>query len=207
MVKGGIVVHPSSSSRTLALGLVFALCSAACSTTRAPKGADNENLTVGRLRHVNPTDVAVLPVVNMTGRSGLPLDVMRAQFQDALADLRYSPLALEYVDSKVVEASFDPGALSEDAILKVQVTRWDDSTWDLNSRLVVEADVYLLDTKAPEVGNALWGGHVIRRLDMVRERTITATSAELMQRTMQTFARDVLASLPSRNPAYPAQAR
>ncbi len=176
-----------------------------CNAPRAPRGADNENLSVGRLRQVNPTDVAVLPVVNMTGKQGLPLTEMRKQFQNALAELRYSPLALDYVDSKVVEASFDPGALKEDAILKLHVTRWDDSTWDLNSRLVIEADVYLLDAKAPELASALWGGHVSRRLDMIRERSSVATSESLMQRTMATFARDVLASLPSRNPAFPSE--
>jgi hypothetical protein len=201
------VFHRSSASASVSTVLALAVLAGGCKSSHLPRGADNENLVVGRLKQVNPTDVAVLPVGNSTGKEGLPLEVMRRQFQDVLADLRYSPLALDYVDSRVVEASFAPGALKEDAILQVQVTRWDDSTWGLNSRLTIEADVYLLDAQQPDVVSALWGGHVTRRLDMANERTITATSGELMERTMETFARDVLASLPSRNPAYPAQAR
>lgn len=189
--------------------LAFALAPlAACASTKPPPEAYNEGLEARRdLAAVNPADVVVLPIENQTGRSGLPLDHMRKQFHEGLVKLRYSPLALDYVDSKVVDATYTPGELREEGIFRVFLTGWDDSNWGTRGRLVIDADVYLLDANRPEVGSALWGGHVQRVMEMGQAREIAATERALMERTIERYVSEVLASLPARDPTRSAGAR
>ena len=71
----------------------------------------------------------------------------------------YSPLALDYVDGRATEASYSPGASDENALLKVVITGWDDRMWKSHARLVIDADVWLLDAGRPstEGGGQLLG--------------------------------------------------
>lgn len=183
---------------TIALAGALTLLAQACNATaKPPRGSDNAGLAAGRLAEVNPTDIAVLPIRNRTGKQ-LPLEQMRASFQAGLVRLRYSPLALDYVDQhRAVEAAYTPGQLGEQAALQVTITGWDDSRWDTHSRLIVDADVYLLDAT---VGEALWGGHVTRRVDMAAEVPAAAQEVTLFSRAVDVFVGDVLASIPPRDP-------
>lgn len=194
---------PSTMLRTTLVGscVLALLVTAACrSHIELPPGADNPDLVDGEVGSVNPLDIAVLPVENLTERGDLPLDVLRSEFHKGLVARRYSPLALEYVDGKIVEASYTPGSSNEHGLLKVQITGWDDSNWRTHSRLIVDADVWLLDPENPVPTRALWGGHVQRRLEMAFDARVTATDEALTTKTMREFATSVLASLPPRNP-------
>lgn len=185
----------------LLLALLVSVASfTACGTTRPPKGLDNPDLIVGSLARVNPLDVVVLPIQNNTGREGLPLAELRRAFHAGLVRQRYSPLALDFVDAHAVEAAYTPGDMQEQAILQVFINSWDDSQWRSMSRLRVQAEVYLLDSRNPDPKQPLWGGKVDRRVDLAQDSPGLANQAAFMSRAIEKFTEDVLASLPPRNP-------
>jgi len=196
----------NTTARTLTLALTAVLATAACANTnKPPRGYDNESLVTGRLAEVNPVDVVVLPIENLTERTDLPLEAMRADFHTGLVKRRYSPLGLEYVDARVmvedasvIEAAYEPGALQENAVFQVSILEWDDHLLDSHGRLEVTALVHLLDAQNGS-GEALWGGTVTRRIDVNLERA-TSTGGKLELRATGKFVEDVLASLPPRDP-------
>jgi len=182
--------------------LLLAWLATACGTPHRPRGADNPGLVLGRLAEKNPLDVAVLPVANSTARDDVPVDLIRREFAAGLVGLRYSPLALEYVDKRAVEASYVPGSLSEHALFRVAITRWDDTHWRSHGRLTVEGDVALTDAANP-AAPALWGGHVARTVELGLARDVIATDADRRAEAVRRFVQGVLASLPARDPTKP----
>lgn len=172
----------------------------ACGPTRPPKGIDNPNLITGSLTQVNPLDVVVLPIQNDTGRANLPLADLRKAFHAGLIRQRYSPLALEYVDAKTVEAAYAPGAMNEQAILQVILQKWDDSQVRTMSRLQIQGEIYLLDAKNPDPRQPLWGGKVDRTVNLASNVASISSGKAFNDLVVKTFAEDVLASLPARNP-------
>jgi hypothetical protein len=200
---------PGSNSQAHALCLSLLACgvlalASGCGTTPVPKGLDNEHVVVGSLKAVNPLDIVVLPIQNNTGIANLPLDRMRRDFHAGLVRLRYSPLALDYVDARTVEAAYTPGDLHEQGILQVFLSGWDDRNWRTRSRLSIDAEVYLLDPRQPDIRRPLWGGKVPRTVDMTQERAAYTTDEALLGRAIDRFVEDVLASLPPRNPELAA---
>jgi len=166
-------------------------------TPKPPRGYDNVGLQAGTLSEVNPNDIVVLPVENTTGKS-LPLDQVREEFHAGLVRLRYSPLSIDYVDARrPIEASYAPGQLSEEAALRVVITGWDDSSWISHSRLVIDAEVHLLDAT---LGQPIWGGEVSRRVDVMSDIPSSAQNRTLMAHAIEEFVGDVLASMPPRDP-------
>jgi hypothetical protein len=187
-------------ARTLSLALAAALAVSACqSTNKPPRGSDNETLVAGRLAQVNPLEVVVLPIENATGGAEVPVDVMRTEFVAGLVTRRYTPLAVDYVDERAVEASYQPGAMNEQAVLRVVVTMWDDALLSSHGRVTVQADVHLLDAGAAATGEALWGGTLQREIQVGAERK-TGNRKSLAEIAAREFAQDVLASLPPRDP-------
>jgi hypothetical protein len=186
-----------ASSALLSCALAW---SSACTSTHNQLGFDNDALVTQRLAAVNPADVVVLPIENQTGREDLPLDEIRAEFQSGLIKRLYSPLALDYVDRAAVEASYRPGTLGEQGVLQVVITGWDDSMWRSHSRLIVDADVYMLDAAAPERSSALWGGHAKRRIELTNQRVPGANPNSLMPDALRELAAGILVSLPARDP-------
>jgi hypothetical protein len=178
---------------------------AGCASTSAPRGTDNPALVTGALKSVNPLDIVVLPIQNSTGLSNLPLEEMRHDFHAGLVRQRYSPLALDYVDARTVEASYSPGDLQEQAIFQVFLSGWDDSQWKTHARLGIEAEVYLLDSRHPDVRQPLWGGKADRKIDLSGERPNFPTDSALVRRAVEKYTQDVLASLPARNPEVVAK--
>jgi len=193
-------------SRTLCSLALLALAAGCASAPKLPPGADNPGLAANEaLKETNPLDVAVLKVENRTQRSNLPLESMRKYFHAGLVERHYSPLALQFVDSKykggtAAEASYAPGDSEEQAVLKIVLTGWDDRLWKSHARLIVDADVWLIDAQRTAGAEPLWGGHVSRTMEMARLREFTAGDGPLLERTMQDFAEQVLASLPARRP-------
>lgn len=189
----------------IVLSVALVASALACKTPGAPRGTDNPALVTGALKTVNPLDVVVLPIQNTTGRDDLPLAEMRHDFHAGLVRQKYSPLALDYVDARTVEASYTPGDLQEQAILQVFLTGWDESQWKAHSRIGIEAEVYLLDSRHPDVRQPLWGGKADRKIDMAQERASFPTDKALIRRAVERYVQDVLASLPARNPEVVAQ--
>jgi hypothetical protein len=179
---------------------LFASTFSACGPTRPPRGLDNPNLVVGSLSQVNPLDIVVLPIQNNTGRANLPLTQLRQAFHAGMVRQKYSPLSLEFVDARVVEAAYTPGDLKEQAILQIFINKWDDTQWHSLARLHIEAEVYLLDSKQPDQRQPLWGGKVDRFIDLGREMQGLPNPNAAMTRAIQEFTDSVLGSLPARNP-------
>ncbi len=195
--------RPRSSSCRLArsIGAVLLVAAGCQSPSMLPAGADNPGLvTSPRLKQANPLEIVVLPVENQTGRSGLPLEALRKHLSAALVDRGYSPLALEYVDGRTSEAVYRPGSNDEEGLLKLVVTGWNDRYWRTHWRLIIDAELWLLDPLTPITADALFGGHVQRRLEMGEERKEVVDEAALLDRALQRFADQALASLPARNP-------
>ena len=187
----------SQASTFALLGALTLFVSGCQDTPKPPRGYDNVGLETGTINEVNPTDIVVLPIENATGKD-LPLDELRAGFHARLVRLRYSPLALDYVDAnRPVEASYTPGQLSEEAALKVVITGWDDSRWNTHSRLVIDAEVHVLDGVT---GASIWGGSVSRRVDVIKDIPRSALNRTLLSRALDQYVGDVLASLPPRDP-------
>jgi hypothetical protein len=182
------------------VALAFGMSFVSCAPTRPPRGLDNPNLVVGSLERVNPLDIVVLPIQNNTGRDNLPLAQMRKDFHAGLVRQKYSPLSLDYVDSRVVEAAYTPGDLQEQAILQVFINNWDDSQWRTMSRLHIEAEIYLLDSRNPDPRQPLWGGKVDRRINLANAAPGLANSSLALAQAVEQVTADVLASLPPRNP-------
>jgi len=189
-------------SSTVLATLLVACGALSCGTPHHVLGADNDGLTVGRLATVNPLEVVVPPIENNTGVETIPLGDLREKFHAGLVKLRYTPLSLDYVDRNAtpIEAGYQPGALGEQATLRVILTGWDDSLWRSRSRLVVDADVYLLDASNSELSKALWGGHVTRNIDLSLQAAAVSTPKAMLDRATSEFVDGVLASLPPRNP-------
>ncbi len=183
------------------LGAAIVLAAGCQSPAMLPAGADNPGLvTSPRLKQENPLEIVVLPVENQTGRGGLPLEALRKHLHAALVGRGYTPLALDYVDAKTSEAVYRPGSTGEEGLLKLVVTGWNDTYWRTHSRLIIDSELWLLEPKNPTTADALFGGHVQRRLEMGDERKEVVDDAALLDRALSRFATEALASLPARNP-------
>jgi hypothetical protein len=90
--------------------------------------------------------------------------------------------------------------LQEQAILQVFINNWDDSQWRTMSRLHIEAEIYLLDSRNPDPRQPLWGGKVDRRINLANAAPGLANSSLALAQAVEQFTADVLASLPPRNP-------
>ena len=197
----------SSQVRTLILALTAAVLPTACRMSpEPPLGHDNDSLVIGRLAQANPRDIVVMPVENLTGARNVPVESIRQAFQQGLVARKYSPLSLDYVDSNAMEAAYEEGAtyelgsLQEEGVLQVTITGWDDSNWENRSRLEISADVHLLDAGIWSNGEALWGGPVTRVIDLDLDPTVIMNKSRRIERAVELFAAQVLASLPARDP-------
>ena len=137
-----------------------------------------------------------VPAIN--NQIHLPLESLRAKFHAGLVKKRYSPLSLEFVDARAIEAAYRPGAMDEQAVFQVTLLDWGDRALETHGRLEVTAAIHLLDAERGS-GEVLWGGTVTRKVDANLERS-TGTGPQLTELVVQRFVDDVLASLPPRDP-------
>ncbi|MCC7012605.1 MAG: hypothetical protein IT454_08600 [Planctomycetes bacterium] len=177
---------------------VPAIAVSACIAPQYPLGADNDQLSVGRLRSVWPVEVVVPPVKNVSGEDDLPLERFRSELRRGLVHRRYTPLAQGFVDRSITEASYRPGSLGEQAVLEVTITGWNTSRWRSHAALTVDLDIVMLDATDPDPSKALWGGHATRNVDLSRERNSYLSEAALLDRAVEVAVEGVLASLPRR---------
>lgn len=174
----------------------LALPFAACNDIPKRKGASVDTVSPARFDTTLPTEVVVAPIVNPSANATLPADVLRESFQHALVRRRYSPLAIGYVDAKIVDAAYRPGSLQEEAVLEVTVERWDTSLWEMRGSLSVKLNVRLIDARKPG-GADLWSGRIDRRFDFATGEGVSDTSTRLA-RACDEIANEVLGALPAR---------
>jgi len=183
------------AAATLLGGLGLALA-AACHTLPEPPGFYVDVIHKGTLEEVQPVDVVVLPIVDDSGLGEVPAKELREAFYTTLPRRRYTPISLDYVDRRVVEASYGPGMLQEDAALKVVVREWDLSRWESQNRLTVEVEAWMLG----QGGEELWGGRLHKTFDLRQERERHETSYQAFRLACQLIAEDLLEVMPARSP-------
>ena len=189
---------PRLPRRTSLLALTCAAALAACNELPRRRGESVQTVSSGKLEKRNPIDLVVAPIENAKGNKSVPLASLREAFQKGLVRRRYSPLALEYVDRKVVDAAYTPGSLKEEAVLQVTVESWDTSLLDTRGALIVKAHARLVDAENPTNGQ-LWGGFIDHRFDLEGVREQFSTQAALLEYACGQIAEEVLAALPARS--------
>lgn len=171
----------------------------ACHVTPDPPQRYVEVLYRGTLEEAQPNDVVVPPVQNTSGEPQVPEGVLRAAFVRTLAKRRYAPLALEYVDRQVIEASYPPGSLGEQAVLQVEVRKWDTSRFSSHAVIDVEIEAWMLDADQP--GRAeLWGARIARSIDLSTDTARYASARLLFESVCDDLAADLLEAMPARSP-------
>ena len=202
MIRPFDVRSPRADSRTLLATLGALACLSAlgaCNELPRQRGGSVETVATGKLEKKAPIDVVVAPIENSTGQKSVPVAMLRDAFQQGLVRRRYSPLAPEYVDRKVVDAAYHPGALKEEATLLVTIEHWDDSLWEARNALIVKARARLVDAQDPAAAQ-LWAGWIDRRFDFGNEREGFSTQAALVRHACEQIASEMLAALPARSP-------
>jgi hypothetical protein len=175
--------------------LVCSFAFLAC--TQLPKPpADGEVRTSGSalLEARSPMEVVVAPI---QGGAMVPGEDLRHGFQQALIARRYSPLALRQVDKKIVDASYKPGSLAEQAVFETKIARFDTSLFDTNGAITVSMTMRMVDSAD---GTVLWTGSVERRFDCSSHKDQYATSAARLRAACEYITGEVLEALPARNP-------
>ncbi len=113
-----------------------------------PPGHDVQVLASAGLEQANPNDIAIAPIRLGEPTIHAPEQLLREAFQKALLKRRYSPLALEAVDRRVVNASYDAGDLREDAVMEITVQRWATGFWNATDEIDASVEVRLIDARA-----------------------------------------------------------
>ena len=177
--------------------IAFSLCLGACqSSAPVPLGKGVETQGLAKLLEKNPVDVAVAPIQNAAGRD-VPASVLRACFQQELVSRRYSPLALDFVDRNVVDASYTPGASNEQAVMLIEIERWDTSLFKTHNAISTRMQVRMLDAQS---GEELWTGRVDGRYDFGSALGNLPTESARVQHACKTIAAEILEKLPARDP-------
>jgi hypothetical protein len=169
----------------------------ACSSVPRRPGSSVETISPANASAKSPVDVVVAPIANPSGNASVPGEFLREAFHDGLVKRRYSPLALEYVDRKIVDASYTPGTLHEEAVLQLTIERWDSSLWETHRALSVRVAARLIDATRPGGGD-LWAGRLERRFDVDKAGESTLGSDGLMKKACGLIAAELLAALPAR---------
>jgi hypothetical protein len=177
----------------VALGLL--LVTSACRDLPRQVGRNVRVIEEGRLTELNPGDVAVVPVVLEEGVH-MPADRLRTFIARGLPGRAYSALSNEYVDSRVMEASYRPGTAGEDAVCQVTVYRWDETYWDTGQYIDYDIELRMIDPARPQ-DPSLWAGRLTDRVD-VTEFNNTVIEAKLYDKALEMVAGELLAALPAR---------
>lgn len=174
--------------------------SASCNQLPPERGEHVQTVSSDKLDKRNPIEVVVAPVANATGDDTVPIVMLREAFQAGLVRRRYSPLALEYVDKKVVDATYTPGSLQESAVLQIEIQGWDTSLLEARAAISVKARARLVDAEDPAKAE-LWSGFIDHRFDFEADRD-KYPAREVFQRYICTrIADELLAALPAREAA------
>lgn len=181
--------------RPISALFVSLLVLSSCQSVPRHRGVAVHSTEGGRVVEESPIEIAVAPVVNASGAS-LPVAALRDSFQKELIEARYSPLALDYVDRKVVDAAYTPGASNEQAALVITVETWDPSLWTTHGAITAKIVAQLIDAKGG--GEVLWSATADQRFDFPGLREHLSTETARLQYACDEIAAEVLGKLPAR---------
>jgi hypothetical protein len=170
------------------------LAFAACASVPRQPGLAVRSTETATVLERSPIEVAVAPVVNASG-AALPAGELRTAFQKELVERRYSPLALDFVDRRIVDAAYTPGAAEESATLVITIERWDASLWSSHAAIDARLTASLVD---PRSGDALWSATADQRFDFPKVLDHLATEGARVRYACDAIAAEVLAKLPAR---------
>ena len=197
------------ASLSVLLVPIFAITS--CRNLPTVPGASVRVLySEGGMSTKRPVDIVVAPVRDETGLAMAPCDMLRVAFADALVRRRYSPLSLEYISSTLegeagetgsggapISASYHPGTLGEDAVLRVVVKTWDRTEWEQDQQLWVVIDTWMIDSIDP-LGSELWGARYEKMLDMGLAKNRYPIENVLMEYCCEVIATEIMDCMPAR---------
>jgi len=193
--RTGIDIRSVLPSMAAACALLLAACQA---TTPPPPGIGVESHGLAKLSEKNPIDVAIAPVHNAAGKD-VPAAELRMCFHKGLVARRYSPLALAYVDRNVVDAAYTPGASNEQAVMIIDIERWDTSIWKTHNAISTRMVVRMLDAAG---GQELWSGRVDQRFDFGTAIDNMPTETARMNYACESISAAILEKLPARNAQF-----
>ena len=178
--------------------LAGALVALTASCHELPRQPGNSVVVMeqGRLAEVNPADVAVAPVQIAPGLDA-PGERLRKAIARGLPSRQYTPLSIDFVDSRVIEASYSYGSLGEEAVCQVTVYGWDERYWSTGQSIAVDLELTLIDPARPE-GPALWSGRLTKTID-VSDLARSTVEEHLYQRALERAAEELLTALPERD--------
>jgi hypothetical protein len=186
------------SVRILVPVLSLVCFATACNHLPERRGKDVASNPGSTLEQKSPIEVAVAPITDGSGNTALPRAELRRAFQAALVKRRYTPIALDLVDSKVVNAAYHPGALEEQAVLMLDVQRWDTHLWDTRNVIEVTIRARMVDPANP--AGELWSGVLEKRFDFDNVQDQFTTESALMHHACETIAGELLEAMPARQP-------
>lgn len=193
--------------------VISALTLTACQTTPRIKGRDTQVLAQGRLAALNPSDIAVAPVILASADIKAPVEYIRRGAQYGLATRLYSPISTEIIDQSLgegmdngpvsftpgtIQASYVPGDLAEDAVLEIYIERWDTTNWDIRRNVDVAIEVRMIDPRDP-TGPELWAARLDKNFDFTSTIETRTTGAKATQAACDRIFRELLAKLPVRD--------
>lgn len=182
-------------ARRLSLACALLCFGAGCRELPRQPGRDVVVQQAGDLNERNPADIAVLPVEVAPGLD-VPEELLREKIAAGLPARQYTPIALDFVDSRVTEAAYSYGSAREDAACLVTVHGWDERFWEAGDAIDVDVELTMVDPERPS-GPPLWSGRLTRTIDVTRLRN-QELEARLYERAVEEVAKDLLAALPER---------
>ncbi len=169
-----------------------------CRQLPKERGARVQVISSSGLAELNPNDVVVEPVQNTMEEGSIPADNIRLAFYSALPRRGYVPLALDFVDRAVVDASYSPSMLREDAVLQILVHDWNEALWNVRTVLVVDLEARMLDSSQPGAP-VVWSGRLSGRYDFARDERQFASDQALLQHACDQLAMEILSAMPARS--------
>ncbi|MFT4538847.1 MAG: hypothetical protein ACI841_003389 [Planctomycetota bacterium] len=187
-------------ARTLASFLALSACVAVgCQQIPHRYGRNVVVLPSGGLPDASPSDIVVAPVIiaDASNMGDVPEEALRAAFQRFLPLRRYTPLALDYVDERAVEASYTHGACDEEAVIEIVIHRWDDTFWDSRGTIDAVVEARFVDATGT-YSQPLWAGRLEQVMNAGGSRESHSSSDRLISAVCDEVARELLEDLPAR---------
>ena len=196
---------------SLSLLLLPVLAISSCrALPEVPGTSVRELYSEGGMAAKNPVDIVVAPVMVEANISDVPSEALHSAFAEALIRRRYSPLSPKFIAATLegmeetpdntgalVPASYSPGTLGEDAVLRLVVKSWDMSLWKTERKLGVTVDAWMIDSIDP-LGTELWGARYDSVLDMSLMQNRFLTTKSMMEYCCGEVARELMDCMPAR---------
>jgi hypothetical protein len=179
--------------------------STSCNQLPPERGEHVQTVASEKLESKNPIEVVVAPVANATGDDTVPIvPAARSLPGRSSVRRRYSPLALEYVDKKVVDATYTPGSLQESAVLQVEIQGWVTRRSSRRARRSRSRRARASSDAEDPSRAELWSGFIDHRFDFEADHDKYPAREAFQHYVCGRIADELLAALPARE-AGPAR--